>query len=214
MIMIRSTLQHAFAVSVLVPALGLWGCAAPGPTLEGYTPPPPGARWEQERRDSGSWGKGVARVQTTRGQRDWQGEAVVTLQTPEGTTLMHPDGGWLAMLRGEQPVVSWSPPLRWDFPLQVGKQWLRHYLATWHAAGRKVDYEVRQTVQAYEDVTVPAGTFKVWRIASVDTQGNDDVYWFDAERGIFVKLLLRRTASHAQGPGQREVELLRYQAQP
>ena len=63
-------------------------------------------------------------------------------------------------------------------------------------------------VEAYEDVTVPAGTFKAFKVRTTDTMGNDNVVWFSPELGIFVKQNNRRTAQHAQGPGTRDIELV------
>jgi len=56
--------------------------------------------------------------------------------------------------------------------------------------------------------SVPAGTFKAFRVRSTDTLGNDNVVWFAPQLGIFVKQNLRRTDQSAQGAGTRDIELV------
>ena len=55
---------------------------------------------------------------------------------------------------------------------------------------------------------MPAGTFKAFRVRTIDDAGNDNVQWFSPDLGIFIKQSLKRTAKHAQGPGTREIELI------
>ena len=59
-------------------------------------------------------------------------------------------------------------------------------------------------VEAYEDVVTPAGTFKAFRVATTDNQGNANTQWLSPELGIFVKQQLRRTAQHTAGPGMQD----------
>jgi hypothetical protein len=81
---------------------------------------------------------------------------------------------------------------------------------TIQAAKRTVTYYLSQKVEAYEDVTVPAGKFKAFKISSTSSLGDEGFTWFSADLGIFVKQSLRRTGQHAQGPGTREIQLLAY----
>jgi len=104
-------------------------------------------------------------------------------------------------------AISWEPATVWDFPLTVGKSWTKQYKATFRAQNREVPFETKQVVEAYEDVVVPAGTFKAFRVRSSDTLGNENVHWFAPEVGIFVKTSLRRTDKNALGTGTRETEL-------
>lgn len=62
-------------------------------------------------------------------------------------------------------------------------------------------------VEAYEDVKLPAGTSKTFRVRTSDTLGNENVQWFAPELGLFVKTTMRRTDKHAQGVGTRDAEL-------
>jgi hypothetical protein len=81
---------------------------------------------------------------------------------------------------------------------------------TIHAANRTIPYVLTQTVEAYEDVMVPAGTFKAFKVSTVTSLGDENLVWFSPELGIFVKQSLKRTGQHAQGPGTREIQLLAY----
>jgi hypothetical protein len=68
-------------------------------------------------------------------------------------------------------------------------------------------FDATYKIEAYEDVTVPAGTFKAFKI-SFSSMGSQDLYWFVPEFGIFAKQSLRRTDKSGYGPGTREVELV------
>jgi hypothetical protein len=144
----------------------------------------------------------------TRGERIWQGARVITFETSENTLLASPAGAFIAQVRGENVLVSWDPPYNLDWPLQVGKLSMKSYRMTLPSANRTVSYDVVQKVEAYESVTTPAGTFKAFRVSSIDTLGNENIDWISTDLGIFVKRSLRRTAKHAQGPGTRDLEVV------
>jgi len=59
-------------------------------------------------------------------------------------------------------------------------------------------------------VTVPAGTFKAFKISSSDTLGQEQTGWFIPDLGVWGKRSDRRTAKYPAGPGTREIELLSY----
>jgi hypothetical protein len=204
-----SLIAPSTAAVVLVIALGpLAGCASMAPSAEKYVPPPIGATWVTARHDTGSYGSGSVQLPAKRGERTWHGKQMITFEGPELTLLAHPGGEWVAQVKGDTPVLSWDPPLSWDWPLEVGKTWTRKYRVTIHATKRTIPYEVTQVVAAYEDVVVPAGTFKAFKVTSSDTLGNENVTWFSSELGLFVKQSLRRTEKHAAGAGTRETQLV------
>ena len=185
----------------------LAGCAMSPPKAERYVAPPAGFAYTNVRHDAGSFGSGTARIPGKVIYRTWQGAQVVAFESPESTMLLRPEGGFVAAVRGDTPLVSWEPVANWQWPLEVGKTWKQAYKMTDHVSKRVTSYEVTQTVEAYEEVTVPAGTFKAFRVRTIDTLGNDNTQWFSADQGIFVKQSLRRTAKHAAGSGARQVEL-------
>lgn len=138
----------------------------------------------------------------------WQGERVITFENPESAILAYPNGNWLGMVSGDKPLITWEPHLTWNWPLEVGKTWTRNHRMTIHATKQTVSYQITQKVEAYEDVTVPAGTFKAFKVSTSSTLGEENVNWFSPELGIFVKSINTRTAKNAAGPGRRETEIV------
>ena len=186
------------------------GCALMAPKAERYVAPPLGTTWMNARRDTGSYGSGDVQVPGSRGERMWQGQGVLTFEATGGTIVATPEGSWLGIFNRDKPVMTWDPPLNWDWPLEVGKSWTREQRVTIHAIKRTIPYTLTQKVEAHEDVTVPAGTFKAFKVSTVTSLGDENLVWFSPELGIFVKQSLKRTGPHAQGPGTREVQLLAY----
>jgi hypothetical protein len=196
--------------AVLVLALAA-GCAMFGsPKVERYVAPPLGTSWETARHDSGSYGSGSGRISGRRGERLWQGRMMITFEAAGAPTIIAaPDGHWHGLYAGDKPLITWDPPLTWEWPLELGKSWTREQRATF-GGKQTVTYSVTQKVEAYEDVKVPAGTFKAWKISTATSLGDENLVWFSPDHGIFIKQSLKRTARHAQGAGTREVELLSY----
>ena len=187
------------------------GCAMFGePTVERYVAPTVGTTWETARHDTGSYGNGSGTVAGKRGERTWEGRKMLTFEAATGTVVARPEGDWIGIFAGDKPIMTWDPPLNWDWPLQVGKTWTREQRVTLHAAKRTIPYVLTQKVEAYEDVTVSAGRFKAWKVSTVTSLGDENLVWFSPEHGIFIKQSLKRTARHAQGAGTREIELLSY----
>jgi hypothetical protein len=184
------------------------GCAM-APKAERYMPPPMGSTWTILQSNTGSYGSGNTQTSTRRDQRSLKGRELIAFEGSEATILADPaTGRWHGFYKGDAPLMTWEPDIGYEYPLEVGKTWTKTYQMTLHAAKRTVPFEVTQTVEAYEDVTVPAGTFKAFRVRSVNSAGDDNINWFSHELGIFVKATLRRTEKHAAGPGTRQNELL------
>jgi hypothetical protein len=187
------------------------GCAMMAPRVETYTPPPLGSTWTSTRVNTGSYGTGTAQVVTRRGERAWQGKPAITFEAQDGTIVANPaDANWYAIVAPNgQPVFSWDPPVGPVFPMEVGKTWVARTRITNHMANVTVPVEATWKVEAYEDVTVPAGTFRTFRVAYVDNMGNSEVYWMSPElHMLFVKAVMTRTAAHRLGPGTREQQLV------
>jgi hypothetical protein len=199
---------RAILLAVSSASLLAAGCAMMEPRAERYVAPPLGSTWTSDQRNTGSYGAGNRQVHTRRGEKMWQGQQVVTFEGTDATIIALPGTGrWAGFFKGDTPLVTWDPPVGWEWPLEVGKSWTKDYTVTMHAAKRSVPFNMTQKVEAYEDVTVPAGTFKTFKVSTKDTLGNDNIAWFSPELGIFVKQSLRRTEKHAAGPGTREAEL-------
>jgi hypothetical protein len=184
------------------------GCATTAPRLDAFVAPPPGSTWTVARTDSGSFGSATTRVTTTRGEQTWQGERVISFESPGFTQLLRADGQLAAFMNGDKPIVSFEPNLGMAYPLEVGKTRTSQHQVTLYPSKRVVPMRVTQKVEAYETVTVPAGTFKAFRVAWNEDNGNENVYWISSELGIVVKSVLTRTAKSAAGPGRRVNELV------
>ena len=170
----------------------------------------PGANFVRSVKNTGSYGSGETTISMTRmAPRTWNGQEVQVWQQANGPTLlMNPSSAFVALVAGDKPLVTFDPPSSYNWPLKVGKTWTTKYTITDHAKQQAIPVEISYTVEAYEDVTVPAGTFKGYRIKSTDNQGNDDLRWFSTELGIWLKEKLVRTEKNPNGPGARESEML------
>jgi hypothetical protein len=186
------------------------GCAAFGPQADGWVPVPAGATWEMAQRNTGSYGKDV-RLKITRGDTTWNGAPAVTFANSLGATVIAQpaDGNWIAVLgRDGKPMVSFDPPIGWQWPLKVGKTWTTQHRMTMHATGKSVDYDFSCNVEDFEKVTVGAGTFDAFRVRCKSNVGTDETYWSSPGLGPFVKTSLRRDAKYPSGPGTQESELV------
>jgi hypothetical protein len=168
---------------------------------------PAGSTWVVERHDTGSFGNGVSRVSVKAlGRQTWQGRPVIAIEGPTGTTLLDPDtANWVASVRGATPLATFDPPLGYVWPIAVGKTWTRNTRVTSPQGVR--DLRSTFSVEAHEEVTVPAGTFKVFRIRYAD-QDHENVHWWDPEFGLRVKTKDQRYRSHPAGLGTRDSEMI------
>lgn len=198
------------------PMLGLFaavlsaGCAVVEPKAERWVPPAVGSTWDIAQRNTGSYGKNV-QFRVTRGDGTWQGMPVLTLSNSLGmTTMVSPESGrWHAIVgRDGKALMSWDPPLGWDYPLTVGKTWTTSHKMTVHATGKTLSYDLACKVDNHGDVTVAAGTFKAFKVVCSTTAGNEETYWTSPELGVFVKTSLKRTDKSPFGPGTQEAELV------
>jgi hypothetical protein len=161
-------------------------------------------------RTTGSYGTGEARIQNTRRDEDWQGRKVVAIASASGAQLFDPkDGSMLAVLAPDgKAAVSYEPSWYFGQPLSVGKTWTKSYRMTLHASNKVVPYDVSCKVESHDDVTVPAGTFKAFKIACTNTIGTDEQFWVDPRYSITIKSAFQRSAVSPFGAGTRESELL------
>jgi len=204
----------ALNTSLVAPLL-LAGCAGLGPQQQTCAPfdiaGQVGTTWVRSTTDTGSYGSGTSQASNTRLPKStWRGQEVYRVNTTNDnpTLLQRPDGASIAAVNGDALVLTWDPPAGYEWPLYVGKSWVRKTNITNHARNETRAVEERLTVEAMEDVTVPAGKFRACRIRSVDNLGGDNTNWLSPEIGIFVKQRLTRTAQHASGAGTRETELV------
>lgn len=208
------SLRLRLVVADMAVALVEAGCGLMAPKMERYLAPTVGTTYANLRRDSGSYGSATVQLPGKYlGEQMWRGQKVHAFESPEGTFLGTTGDrfAFIALVKGDTPILTWDPPVGYQLPLEVGKTWTRKFTLTIHAAKQTIPVEDTQTLEAYEDVTVPAGTFKAWRVRTIDNLGNENLQWYAPDLGVFVKQSLRRTAKNAAGPGTREIELVSYQ---
>ena len=183
------------------------GCAMMQPKVEGYVAPPVGSSWTQSNRNTGSYGpSGTSQI--ARAERTWEGKPVIAFIGARGAFLMDPEGGDVAFVgQDDKPLLRWEPHQNWDWPLQVGKTFTRDYRLI-VGADRTIPYTRTCAVKSVEDVSVPAGTFKAWKVECSNTLGVEDSLWFSPELGIFVKSSSKRSAANPFGAGTQEMELV------
>ena len=64
-------------------------------------------------------------------------------------------------------------------------------------------------MEAWEDVTVPAGTFKTYKVVTTNNFGEVETRWVAPATGsVLAKRLVTRPATHPQGAGELEAVLL------
>ena len=183
------------------------GCASP-PRAERYVGMPVGSTWTSQLRNTGSYNPGPSETAGKIVTVVYKGQTHNGFQLGPNTFVTAPTGDWITQLGPDgKPVITWDPPIGFNFPLEVGKTWTRAFKMTTHANDRSVDIVSNAVVEAYEEVTVPAGTYKTFRIRATNNVGTDETFWYSPEHGIFVKQFLKRTDKFALGAGTRESEL-------
>ena len=199
-----------FGVAGGVAAAFVSGCASFGEPEVQWTPPNAGSTWTMTQHNTGSYGKDV-QFDVTRGETVWQGKPAVTFaNSVTGMTIMAvPDTGkWMALVgRDAKPLVTYDPPIGFQWPLRVGKEWSTTHRITVAATGKTSDFVFACKVEAREPVAVSAGTFNAFRIACKGP-GYEEMYWSSVDYGIFLKTDLRRFPDHAQGAGSQQAELV------
>jgi hypothetical protein len=199
-----------FAIAGLALALVSGGCAMT-PKAERFPTPQVGTTYTYARSDTGSFGSGTMQFTLKVAERMWEGKRMLLYMAPQGGTVCTPEGRWVAILApDEKPIMIFDPPIGYEYPLEVGKTWTKSYQVTVAALKQTIPFDSTSKVEAYEEVTVPAGTFKTFKINASDTTGNETVTWSNPEVGTWIKRIETRTAKHRAGPGTRETQLVSY----
>jgi hypothetical protein len=197
-------------VAALSAGLLYAGCTTMEPVTEQWKAPVVGSTWAMAQHNTGSYGKDVE-VRSTMGEGTWQGQRVVTFSNSMGNTMMatRDAGRWIAVVDAAgKPLVSWDPPIGWQYPLSVGKTWTSNHRVTLHAANRTLPFDYTCNVAEYTTVTVPAGTFPAFKIGCTSTLGTEDTYWASSELGVMLKTSLKRTADNPFGAGTQESQMV------
>jgi hypothetical protein len=192
--MLYSAVAAALAVTCVA-------CSSPPPRAERYVPPPLGSSWSYQVTSSGSFGSGVSPLTMRMARGEWQGQPVLRYEYATGATLQTDRIGLIAQLdsRGN-PLLRYDPPLSYEWPLEIGRTWTQQHMVRVGAAGAPMPMTSRWRVEALEDVTVPAGTFKAWKIVMEDNLGFRQTTWSVPETmGAFARRINERAASHPMG---------------
>ncbi|MFO7738811.1 MAG: hypothetical protein R6V46_10080 [Desulfatiglandaceae bacterium] len=197
-------------IAVLALALVPGGCAI-APKAERWVAPPLGTTYTLARTNTGSFGSGASQITMKVTERMWEGKQVKEFASSGGAFLLNADGSWITVLGpDDKPIFTWDPPIGPDYPLEVGETWTKSYRVTVHAAKQAIPFDSTWKVEAYEDVTVPAGTFKAFKISYSDTLGNESMMWYMPELGLVGKRIEKRTAKNRTGPGTRDSQVISY----
>lgn len=193
-------------------ALMSTGCATAPPVAEKMTISPMGTVTTYHRKSSGSLGNFDGQVVWTYAPSTWQGRPVVAFGAPQAGVSLH-DPQTFALLAtldsAGNPLSAFEPPWDYQWPLAVGKSWTSEHQVRQVASGRVVPVKVEWKVESWGDVTVPAGTFKAFKVVWRTSLGEVETRWVDPYGGLpTIRRHVERPASHPQGVGVLDAELL------
>jgi hypothetical protein len=194
----------------------LSGCAAAQlrdvPRAERAAWLPKGSTWIWAGKNSGSFGSGtVTSTFTMLGEQTWQGRPVMAQTDGNLVYYYDRDRRIVGSAKGDTPVSTYQPyEALYDWPLAVGKSWTSELKYMDHAAGQTYDLTFRFTVDAFEELTTPAGTFKVFRIRR-ESPVDHLVHWYNPELGLEMKRQWARFSGHRAGPGTNDREVVSYE---
>jgi hypothetical protein len=188
------------------------GGGAPPPVAEKMVVPPMGTVTTFHRKSSGSLGTFDGQVVWTYSQATWQGRPAIAFGSPQAGVSLH-DPASFAQLGGlnpaGQPAIQFEPPLGIDWPLEVGKTWSTTVTQTRLPSGEKTQLTIDYKVEAWEDVSVPAGTFKAYRMSWRNNLGETEVRWLNPMEGLAtIKRQVERPATHPMGAGLLDAVML------
>ncbi len=208
-----TTRRFALATSLLA-AASLLGCASPPPPADPgvWKSNPEGTVSVFHRVSQGSYGNVDGPVSWTHRSQEHAGQRYDAAVSPQaGTNLVDPATHRIAHVLSTtgQPTMSYDPPIGLRYPMAVGQRWTDEHRVTVHARGTTIPLRMSYTVEALETVTVPAGSFQAFRVRVTDSLGEQTLQWTAPAQGQgIVKRVLDRPASHPQGAGHLEGELI------
>lgn len=184
------------------------GCATT-PDTSRYVPAPQGSSWVWNVRQTGSFGAKQFQATRTMKTADWEGRQVQFVEGPPLSLFIDENGCQIAQAAGTKPVMRFEPPLCGaNRPWVVGATVARKFKVHLLQSNRTVDVDSRSTWEAYEEVSVPAGTFMAYRSKYTDNFDVETTTWWEPEHTISVKSISRRGPNHPSGPGTQETELV------
>ncbi|MGH9460202.1 MAG: hypothetical protein ACRD1X_03230 [Vicinamibacteria bacterium] len=199
--------------------LFLGGCAGamateppPGAVKVEREFPAPGTKWVT--RSTDHTGATTTTTLTALGEDTYGGKPVYRFD--DGVDIWVYDKAthsWIARVRrdGQERIAAQPHDGSGSSPLWVGKSWQARYAYYDRDRGRSFsDVTFWWTIAAYEEVTVPAGTFKAFRLEGSNPTTTITSWWAPEFR-VMVKRIFERNASSYLGPGKFTTELVEYQ---
>ncbi len=204
-----AAIRRALLLAPLAAGVLAAGCAStPSAT---YTAPAAGSTFVYRVTSTGSFGSGTVEVPMRIEPTTFEGRSAMRIVTPAGATVN--ETATAATIAATDPagrvVMRYDPPLGQPWPLEVGKTATQDIRLTFGAT-QNIPMKADWKVEGVEDVTVPAGTFRAWRVTLVDSFGYRQTNWSVPDRlGMFARRESLRPAGHPQGAGTQVMELLR-----
>jgi hypothetical protein len=197
------------AIVAVLPSVSVHG-QSDAPKVERPVWPPPGSTWTVNLKLSGSLGSGVRDATfESLGEVDWDGRRVMGNYMRGGAhTYFDAERRIVASARDGKLIQTYHPyEALYDWPLFAGKSWPSEFQLKIYDRNQTLDLKYAFTVEAFEEVTIPAGTFKTFRIRRTSP---DDRYvtWYEPKLGIEVKRDWERYATHPLGIGTHQMEML------
>ena len=123
-------------------------------------------------------------------------------------------GNMIATLRLGKEVTSTAPhDGTFSWPLFAGKTWTATYTFNNRLQGITVGpLSVEYRATAYEDVTVPAGSWKAFKIESEASNSAFSTLWYVPEINLVVKRINETTTGHPSGRTKIIFEVIQYMA--
>lgn len=149
-------------------------------------------------------GSQQTRTWTVQPEVTYGGRRVIPLESEDETRFL--DAGtrnWVATLRNGKVIAMVDPnDGTWSWPLKLGKQW--HAEFTYHEPPHNFSVGPIATdwrVEGWERVTVPAGTFRAYRVHGEPGRNNTRrlTLWYAPE----IALTVRREQTQATGVGSQ-----------
>jgi hypothetical protein len=210
--------MKATTVFLLMAMVALWPSASAhaqtdAPKAERFVWLPPGSTWTVNLKLSGSLGSGTQEVTAkSLGEVDWDGRRVLAYESRGGTLRNYFDaqGRLLGSARDGKPTQTYRPyEGLYEWPLLVGKSWTSELQVTYHERNETIDDKVVFTVEAFEEITIPAGAFKTFRISRISPNFRY-LSWYEPTLGLEVKIDFERNATHTLGVGTYQMEMISY----
>jgi len=200
----------------LIAFLGGCATASTPPPTEGVKAeagfPSPGTKWAYQTVDQA--GATTRVLYTALDEATYEGKSVYRMSDGANVLLIdRATRNWVATVREAKERASASPSDQgFSFPMWVGKSWEAKYSYNDRDRGLSFsDVTYSWKVEAYEEVRVPAGSYKAFRLEGSNPFSSSTV-WYAPELRLIVKRVDQRGPNHYLGTGKYTTELLEYPA--